>query len=358
MKYLPLLYVWGSIVIVCIGLFLIVDTKSDSPLVQDKLSLVRVLSNTPSHTPTVVKPATRNSIQIKTDKEQKKNTYSVRLVATGDVIPARSVNAQASKRNDFLWSWKNIAPFILDGDISLVNLEAPLVDGCQVTEDGMSFCGNVRHSDGLVYAGVDVVNFANNHSGNYSLEGIRQTVAALSLKGILVTGLGKTIYKEANGIRFAFLGYNDIGASVYPTSGAVESVIDQEVGNAKRDADVVVVSFHWGEEYVATPSARQIALAHRAVDAGADLIIGNHPHWIQPVETYKNAWITYAHGNTIFDQMWSEETKLGVIGIYTFTGTVLSDVSFVPTKIIEYGQPFILTDTKMHEFILDRLKGQ
>ncbi|EKD67007.1 MAG: hypothetical protein ACD_48C00640G0003, partial [uncultured bacterium] len=98
----------------------------------------------------------------------------------------------------------------------------------------------------------------------------------------------------------------------------------------------------WGEEYTATPSARQKELAHFIIDSGADLILGNHPHWIQPPEVYSGKYIMYAHGNTIFDQMWSEETKIGVIGKYTFSGMRLVDVEFIPTYIQDYGQPTLV----------------
>ncbi len=91
-------------------------------------------------------------------------------------------------------------------------------------------------------------------------------------------------------------------------------------------------------EYTTQITDRQQELAHFAIDNGADLIIGNHPHWIQPQETYKDKLITYAHGNYVFDQMWSEETKEGVIGKYTFTGDNLTSTEFIATYITDYGR--------------------
>jgi len=264
------------------------------------------------------------------------------LIATGDVIPARSVNFQATKRNNFRWPFEKTADVLKKADITLINLESPLVKDCPLTNEGMIFCGDLRHLEGLVYAGVDVANLANNHLGNYGEEGIKSTVNLLKSASILSTGLSGLIFKDIGGVRFAFLGYNEIGHSESMLSWMNEEKIVSEIKEARKQADVIIVSFHWGVEYTEQPSDRQRQLAHLAIDVGADLIIGNHPHWIQPVEIYKNKLITYAHGNFVFDQMWSEKTKQGVVGRYTFYDDKLIDVEFLPIFIEDYGQPHFL----------------
>lgn len=279
------------------------------------------------------------------------------LVATGDVIPARSVNAQTIANNDFTWGWKYIAGITSQADITLVNLESPLLSDCPVTQEGMVFCGNAHHAEGLIAGGVDIANLANNHSANYGQKGIEETVEILSSHTIQTAGMGKAAIQTVKNMRFAFLGYNDIYGSIAPISWADIPVMESQIRQAKQNADIIVVSLHFGEEYTATLSSRQVELAHAAVDAGADLVIGNHPHWIQPVEVYNGTWITYAHGNTIFDQMWSEETKKGVIGIYTFSGKTLADVTFIPTHIASFGQPSVLTDAGQKEAIRFILTG-
>lgn len=93
------------------------------------------------------------------------------------------------------------------------------------------------------------------------------------------------------------------------------------------------------------------------IDSGADLVIGNHPHWVQPVELYKGKLITYAHGNYIFDQMWSDETKIGVLGKYTFYENQLIDVEYIPIKIEYYGQPYVLNGVDK-EKILESMKEE
>ena len=89
---------------------------------------------------------------------------------------------------------------------------------------------------------------------------------------------------------------------------------------------------------VPTPD-NPVDIGHLAIDAGADIVIGNHPHWYQPVEIYKGKLITYAHGNFVFDQMWSEETREGVIGTYTFYDRQLIGATWKPTRIYDSGQP-------------------
>lgn len=297
------------------------------------------------------------SFILETPKEEKGNEQNWTLIATGDIIPARSVNTQTIKRNDFTWGWKNIAPILQEGDITLINLESPLIPNCPVTDEGMKFCGDQRHIEGLLSAGVDVVSIANNHVGNYGIEGVQETVRLLEKNAMRVIGGDKQpVTIQVKNVKVSFLAYNDIGYKEEGIAWAETQIMKQEIAEAKKQSDVVVVSMSWGVEYTREPSDRQQELAHIIIDAGADLIIGNHPHWIQTVEHYKEGYIMYAHGNTIFDQMWSEETKIGVIGKYTFLGKKLKEVEFIPTYIKNYGQPMLLTG-ELKEKVLQMLNG-
>lgn len=277
------------------------------------------------------------------------------LIATGDIIPARSVNFQTVKRNDFTWAWKNIVPILTSGDITLINLESPLIPNCPATVEGMIFCGDQRHIEGLKAAHVTVANFANNHMGNYGEKGIKETKQLLEKNSIQVSGLDEPAIIEIKGLKVAFLGFDDIGLNVAPIAKADEEEMKKRIIEAKKQNNMVIVSMNWGVEYTGEPSDRQVLLAHLVIDSGADLIIGNHPHWIEPVELYKGKIIMYAHGNTIFDQMWSEKTKEGVIGKYTFYGKELVDIEFIPLYIKDFGQPEVLTGEKK-DLIIQTLK--
>lgn len=111
------------------------------------------------------------------------------LIATSDIIPARSVNFQMTKRNDFNWPIRDIASLLKSADITLINLESPLIPHCPLTNSGMTFCGDQRFAAALQTAGVDVANLANNHVLNYGWEGVGETEQILQSHGIETTGL-------------------------------------------------------------------------------------------------------------------------------------------------------------------------
>lgn len=280
----------------------------------------------------------------------------ITMIATGDIIPARSVNFKTVTMNNFNWPYEKTADVLKSADLTFVNLESPLIDNCPLANEGMIFCGDKRNVQGLLFAGVDVANLANNHILNYGEQGLNSTIDLLSKSGILPSGTGSISYTRIKNTRFAFLGYNvlDFQPSSLETN---ENKIKNDIIEAKTNADIVIVAFHWGEEYTSQPNKQQKDLAHFAVNQGANLIIGNHPHWIQPVEIYKNKLIMYAHGNFVFDQMWSEETKKGVIGKYTFFDKKLIDVEFLPVKIESYGQPYFLEDKEKEEILKSLFKG-
>lgn len=263
------------------------------------------------------------------------------IIATGDVIPARSVNYKMVTGKGFRWPFEKTADLLSQADLTVINLETPLLSVCPTTVEGMLFCGDARAVEGLTYAGVDIATLGNNHIGNHYKEGVDETKSILTKAGI--TPVSETaVYKDIKGMRFAFLAYNDIGAPEEGVPWADDEKLQKDVAEARKNADIVMVSYHWGVEYVTMPNERQRALAHMTIDAGADVVLGNHPHWIEPIELYKDKFIIYAHGNFVFDQEWSPETKLGVVGKYIFSDKKLIDVEYVPVRIMDYGQPYIL----------------
>ncbi|HYD35727.1 MAG TPA: CapA family protein [Vitreimonas sp.] len=278
------------------------------------------------------------------------------LLTTGDVLTARSVNARTVRDQDFTWPFVKTADKLQQADITYINLETPLVSACPVTVTGMIFCGDFRNIEGLLFAGVDVVNLANNHAGNHDAEGVEETVAELEKNNLLVSGVHGPVYLTKEGRTFAFLGYNEV--DIQPGINlAKDELIQQEIKAARQQADIVIVQFHWGIEYTHQPSSNQKRLARLAIDEGADIIIGNHPHWFQPVEFYKGKLITYSHGNFVFDQMWSEETRTGIVGKYHFYDHHLIDAEFLPVYIEEYGQPRWLEGSHK-EAVLDKLRQE
>ena len=267
------------------------------------------------------------------------------LLVTGDIIPARGVDYFATQRNDFLWPFRRTADYTKNADITYINLESPLFAGCAVNPNpSFTFCGDARFVNGLTYMGADVANLANNHLSNYGAQGINLTQQLLNSHGILTSGLGPVAVIDVRGIKFGFIGFNGVGKAIDKVA------LKEGIARARQLADIVVVQFHWGKEYERQPMAAPsvptpddpVVIGHDAIDWGADIVIGNHPHWYQGVEVYKGKLITYAHGNFVFDQMWSEETREGVIGTYTFYGTQLVSATWKPYRIYDYGQPVFM----------------
>ncbi len=264
------------------------------------------------------------------------------LIATGDVIPARGVErAIRSRGDDFLFPVAATSQLTSGGDLTVVNLEAPLIASCPPPPRGtLTFCGRPGFVAALQAAGVDIATLENNHIGNYGDAGIAETQRHLAAAGIAWADRETPWVEDVRGLRFGFLAFNGVGERVEREAMAAQ------IRGLRPQVDVLVVAMHWGAEYARLPQpARGIAddhpaeLARLVVDAGADLVIGNHPHWVQAVEVYAGKLIAYAHGNFIFDQTWSYETRVGIVGRYTFYDRVLVGVTFVPVLIESAAQP-------------------
>lgn len=345
-----------SFLIVVTASFLLLPSNDFSSSIKLLNPQGQKIVNTPVPTKPEFKATSPSLEQIFRDDHAWTATLSAErirvMLATGDVLPARHVNIQTTNLNNFKWPYEKTADVLREADLTLINLETPLIKDCPLIDGGFTFCGNQQNVEGLVFAGVDVASLANNHAGNFGLEGVNYTTDLLNSNGILVTGRQHPVYKDIRGLKFAFLGYNDIGLQEGVAS-ADEAKIQSDISEARKEAEVVVVAFHWGVEYQNQPSSRQRYLGHFAINAGADLVIGNHPHWIQPIEIYKDKIIAYAHGNFVFDQEWSLKTKQGVIGRYTFYDNQLVDVEFLPVLIVNYGQPYFLSGSEKDEIIND-----
>ena len=246
-----------------------------------------------------------------------------------------------------------VRDLVSGADIAIANFENPAPNNFRFHDHGFVFTANPKYIDGLRTAGIDWVSLANNHIGNAGRTGILQTMANLDKRGILHSGAGrntadahKPALLEAGGQTIAILGYDTIapsyaaGASTPGTARMTAATLKADVAAARKaGADIVIVFPHWGIEYRAKPTASQKRLAHAAIDAGADLVIGNHPHWAEAMEVYKGKPIWYALGNFVFDQTWSEPTMEGITLELTFNGTKLVQVRMRPHLILGRAQP-------------------
>jgi poly-gamma-glutamate capsule biosynthesis protein CapA/YwtB (metallophosphatase superfamily) len=299
------------------------------------------------------------------------------LNALGDIIPGRTVYKIASQLKDQTAPYAKTADFTKNADLTLANLELSLSDNIPHPTLGMTFSAPTSAIDGLKYAGIDAVNLANNHSHNDGSGPFLDTLAALDQRQIPYFGGGHNMTEAhtprimtVKGIRIALLGYSSIIGSVEAgnaTSGmatlsmapwgpfeeAPVVQMEADIKAAKGQADLVFVYYHWGAEYTHTANADQRTVAHRAIDAGADLILGTHPHWVQGVEWYHGKLITYSLGNFVFDQDWSTETKQGVILSCMFQGTSLVEAKLTPYQIENFYQPRFVQGSTITKILND-----
>jgi len=321
------------------------------PLVKPKIlqaPIIKIGKTAETKKEIVIPTVTLDSIfsEKAPDLSQLDQSKIVTLIATGDVIPARGAAWPAVSKNDFNYNWEATADYLKSGDITLINLEAPLLKNCALSTSGFTFCADSRQVQGMQTAGIDVANLMNNHIGNYGQTGISETEKTLDDNKILWSGFSNLAIKEVKGKKFGFLGYNGIGVKID------REAVSAEIADAKKKVDVLVVSIHWGKEYEALPMTdgniapdNPVEIGHLIIDSGGDLIIGNHPHWVQGIELYKGKYIAYAHGNFIFDQTWSEETQEGVVGTYTFYDGKLIAVGYKPIVVDKSYQPkFVVGD--------------
>ncbi|HKZ34778.1 MAG TPA: CapA family protein [Patescibacteria group bacterium] len=291
-----------------------------------------------------------SSVQTPLSRKEKEIT----LYAVGDVGLGRSINAFLKKEKDLSFPFKKVLGVLKPVDIVLVNLEGPFLKDCPVTTTGFRFCSEFDHVAVLTAGSVDIVNLANNHMGDYGDQGVKQTEEALTHQHISYTGLHNIAYKKVRDVTFSFVGFTDIPASSDLVSRATEEELKSLLSEARGTSDVVVSIFHWGEEYSKTPTIRQQELAHSSIEMGADIVIGHHPHWVQSLEVYQRKLIMYSLGNFVFDQMWSKETREGVIAKLTFQENFLTSYSFTPILIEQYGQPRLLEE-KEESGVFDKL---
>jgi poly-gamma-glutamate synthesis protein (capsule biosynthesis protein) len=245
---------------------------------------------------------------------------------------------------------------IKGADIAIANFENPAPNRVRWHTSGTVFSADPGIIDGLVNAGIDYVSLANNHIGDAGDAGILQTIDNLKERGLDFSGAGKDAAAarkpavlEAGGMKIAVLGYDAI-ASYYSAgendAGSSRLTLSRARNDIKRarraGADVVIVFPHWGTEYRSTPFARQQALARDIIDAGADMIIGNHAHWAAAMEVYEGKPIWYALGNFVFDQTWSEPTMEGLTLELTFHGPTLVQARMRPHIILDKAQPNFL----------------
>jgi len=281
--------------------------------------------------------ADKSILEPLAQKEHEKQSFT--FITTGDIGLGRYVN-YVILNNTADYPFSNISEHFNSADFVIANLENPLIKNCPVVVTGFKFCGSSENVSALVNANVKAVSLANNHATNYGLAGLQETMEVLDANGITGFGLNKKIeYLDIKGSRVALVGFVELGNNWGGLNNATEENIKNLITEANKNSDIVISAFHWGTEYTHIPTENQRRLGHLAVDFGADIVLGNHPHWVQPIETYKDKYVIYAQGNTIFDQDWSLKTREGVLYKFEFQNGKINMVDEKFTIIENNSQP-------------------
>ena len=253
---------------------------------------------------------------------------TVNLLAVGDIMLGRDVQKSADaslEKADYPFA--QIKSLTSNVDISFANLESPLVSPANAAHPqtkGYEFPGRPDDALALKKGGFDLVTLANNHSLDFGTAGLNDTITALQKAGVNYIGAGKNSdeaesirYLSKNGLKIAFIAATQAWPSALnPADKATAPIalFDQQrllaqIREARSKADVVVVALHWGDEYSGMANELQRQFVQQASQAGADLILGAHPHVLQPFEAVGHTVVAYSLGNFIFDGRWPPETN-------------------------------------------------
>lgn len=277
----------------------------------------------------------------------------LKLIFGGDIMLSRTVNAKMEAYNDYAWPARLISSSTAEADFSIFNLESPFLrdSNYNVPTGSFAFKANPLSVQTLNLLGADVVSLANNHMLNAGTTGISDTLDVLSENNILSVGAGlneeqarKPAIIEKNGWKLAFLSYaypNDHSVATKKQAGIATMDIEnlrEDIEALKGKVDLIIILMHAGIEYVSVPQKNQVNFAHQAIDFGADLVVGHHPHWPQTWEIYNDKAIFYSLGNFIFDQMWSQGTSQGILAEIIFQSNLSAKAKLIPIVIKDYGQ--------------------
>ncbi len=289
----------------------------------------------------------------------------------GEIIPARAVDRTWLNQSDnYTLLFDRLRYYIQTSDLALAMLENPISGDPTPCRGCMIFVGDERNALGFKEVGFDALGVGN-HIGDGGKSALQRTIEVLDENGIKLAGASVTTDKNPSDAvilnfgdkKVAFLSADDVasyywyikewGSNRYSKKSSSGIVVDEEkiendIKRAKEEADLVVVMMSWGNEYTNHSNSHQQKMAHKLIDAGADIIIGSHPHWVQEIEMYNDKLIIYSLGNFIFDQTseganahWSRrngETRQAMTVVLYFYDTKLMNLRLLPHKLCGYEQ--------------------
>jgi poly-gamma-glutamate capsule biosynthesis protein CapA/YwtB (metallophosphatase superfamily) len=275
---------------------------------------------------------------------------SIRLAVLGDMVLGRGVKPGSS-------SLAYLTPAMQAADLRLANLESPLagVPPADGRQSGYNLCASAANAAWLAAWGLDLVSLANNHRFDCGPEGVCETARILTRLGIAPIGSGpQPVTREIRGLKIAFLAFDDILTPLDIPAAM------QAIQAARKEGALVVVSIHWGAEYQAGASMRQKTLAGQLAEAGASLIVGTHPHVLQPAEWIATSWgrtlVLYSLGNALFDQGGLQDTRQSALVIVKLERKGVQSVNITPFEMDVVHSRIIKPSAEAGRQIRERLQ--
>lgn len=271
---------------------------------------------------------------------------TVSITAVGDCTLATDVNAAyegsfaayaEAQNGDYSYFLKNVAPIFNEDDLTIVNFEGTLSNRGSRQDKTFAFRGKPEYVNVLTTSSVEAANLANNHSADYGDDSLTDTIKYLNEAGISNFIGTNTAMKDINGIAVGLVGINALNEEE-------AQKIEKAIGTVKNlGAQLVIVSIHWGEEKSNEANNEQRELAHKAIDLGADLVIGTHPHVLQGIEKYNGKYIAYSLGNFCFGGNNNPADKDTVIyrQVFTFIDGVMQEddnMVLIPATISRHDE--------------------
>lgn len=275
-------------------------------------------------------------------EEKKDETVSLLISAAGDCTLgtdeyfnySTSLNAKFEEEGAAFF-FENVKPVFSQDDLTIVNMEGTLTEETSRAEgEEFAFKGDADFADILVEGSVEAANLANNHTYDYGDKSYTDTIDALDKVGIPTFGYDRTALMEIKGVKVGLLGTYELDLHM----DCEEEMIENIESLKEQGAQIIIATFHWGIELDHVPNDTQVTLAHSAIDHGADLVLGHHPHVLQGIETYKGKNIIYSLANFCFGGNSSPNDMDSMIYQQTFTfknGELQedNDTRVIPVKV-------------------------
>lgn len=255
--------------------------------------------------------------------EEKVERIEITLSAAGDCTlgtdenfnPSTNFTAVFNEQNNPAYFFEKVEPIFSEDDLTIVNMEGTLTESDTRMDKQFAFKGDPSYVQILTSGSIEATNLANNHSKDYGEQSYTDTIEYIESAGIQTFGYDRTAVMEVKGIKVGLIGIYELADGL----GREQQVKDTIAAVKEQGAQLIVVSFHWGTEREYYPNDVQKTLAHLAIDQGADLVLGHHPHVLQGIEEYNGKNIVYSLGNFCFGGNSNPSDKDTMIFQQTFT---------------------------------------